>query len=55
MRGEPIIAPKLGYHRAAANYDAGGKYLGEKYFDCEGKPLTAGEIRKAKAKNKRAK
>ncbi len=55
VRGEPIIAPKLGYHRAVRRYDQNGKFLGEKYFDRQDKPLTSDQVRKATAKNMRAK
>ena len=49
MKGEPIIAPKLGYHRIVTSYDPNGKVLEEKYFDCQGKPLTLAETLKAAA------
>ena len=51
MKGEPIIAPKLGYHRAVTKYDPNGKVLEEKYFDCQDKPLTYAEALRAVAKN----
>ena len=43
MKGEPIIAPKRGFHRIVTSYDPNGKVLEEKYFDCQGKPLTLAE------------
>ena len=41
--GEPVLCGLRGYHRMVATYDARGKCVAERYFDCRDKPISFAE------------